>query len=99
MPFDVYVQLVEEDRGILEQALSAPILVLDDVHFKGDKKRGEGMQDLLEARYNANRTATFMTSNLSPEDLVKSGNEDPVLRARLLSRLKEMFVFFNFDDA
>jgi len=99
LDFDTLLELFSDNAAILKEAVEAPILIVDDVHFKGEKDRAVVMQDLLEKRYNAGRRATFINGNLDLVTLVNSGRTDPVLQQRLLSRCGEMFYPVDVSDA
>lgn len=101
--FDSFIEIYQHDASILQQAIEAPILIIDDIHLKGDINRARIIQDLLERRYNTGRKAIFINGNLSPEQLINpEGPEfkgfDQILIQRLISRCKEMFYVFNIED-
>ena len=69
------------------------IVVIDDIHPKGDHDRMEFIQRMIEYRYNEVRTgATFITSNLSPEELLLNQDYSREVAERVHSRLKEIAV-------
>lgn len=74
---------------------TARVLFIDDIHPKGDPERIRVIQQLIERRYELDRPGTFLTTNLSAEEL---GAGDHTLALRLLSRCSESFVKFDFKD-
>lgn len=98
MDFDSLVGLYKNDSSILGEAIEAPILIIDDVHLRGEEQRARIVQDLLERRYNAGKRAIFMNSNLSPEQLIQFKDFDKVLTQRILSRCREMFYVLEIGD-
>ena len=53
------------------------------------------IQQLIERRYELNRPGTFLTTNLTAEEL---GAGDRTIAQRLLSRCRENFIKFNFSE-
>ena len=112
LPFDVLMRLYETDRNIVEQAIQAPVLMVDDIYLKEQVEDEESIKEaragrrvvqrMLEDRYNAGARATFITSNISPEELITPKNAkdliDPMLAKRLLNRTKEMFYIVKFGE-
>lgn len=80
---------------ILEAIIRAKVVFLDDVHPKGDIERLQIVLHVIEGRYTAGRMGTFITTNLTTEDL--AGTDKHILH-RLQSRCQEMFYEVNFTD-
>lgn len=73
--------------------------MIDDLHPKGDEARAGAVQYIVEQRYNREMGGgTFVTSNLSPTELLKVGNYDPKVAARLESRCAEIFLIMDTND-
>ncbi len=89
-----------EDKDFVMDFISRRIIVIDDIHPKGDRNRRRLIEKIIEYRYNEVGTgATFITSNLSPEQLLLSSDpEDTSPRAH--SRLRTMCtpIEFKTDD-
>ncbi len=76
----------------LEQAR---IVFIDDIHPQGDPEQIQIVLHLLERRYELGRAGTFLTTNLTTQEL---GGGDAMLGNRLLSRCAEMLVTIDFSD-
>lgn len=97
--FERLFEIYHQNNIAVREIARAPILIIDDVHPKGEEVRAKVIQDIFEMRYNTTQSsATFVTSNLSPEDLVKVGKYDEKVAQRLVSRCNEMFIPFEIDD-
>jgi len=98
--FDFLYDRRENDTFITD-FLSRRIVIIDDIHPKGDRNRLEFIQRIIEYRYNEVRTgATFVTSNLSPEELLINQDYPKEVSERVHSRLEEMTLPIKFaaDD-
>jgi len=71
------------------------IVFIDDIHPKGDPERIRVIQQLIERRYELDRPGTFLTTNLTADEL---GAGDRTVAQRLLSRCSENFIKFSFSD-
>jgi DNA replication protein DnaC len=95
---DLFDQL-QGDKARRARALSAletaRVLFIDDIHPKGDPERILVIQQLIERRYELDRPGTFLTTNLTAEEL---GAGDRTVAQRLLSRCSENFIKFDFKD-
>lgn len=95
---DLFDQL-QGDKARRTRALSAletaRVLFIDDIHPKGDPERILVIQQLIERRYELDRPGTFLTTNLTAEEL---GAGDRTVAQRLLSRCSENFIKFDFKD-
>jgi DNA replication protein DnaC len=90
------LQRDREHRARVVAALeTARIVFIDDIHPKGDPERIRVIQQLIERRYELDRPGTFLTTNLTSEEL---GAGDKMIAQRLLSRCSESFIKFNFND-
>lgn len=96
--FEELLRLYEEDQNMLDDVVAAPIVCIDDIHPKNEEGRAKIIQEVLERRYDQGNGATFVTSNLSPEDLVTVGAYDPKIAARIVSRCAEMFHIVDTSD-
>ena len=74
---------------------NARIVFIDDVHPQGDPEQVQIVLHLLERRYELGRAGTFLTTNLSTQEL---GGGDEMLGNRLLSRCAETLVTIDFSD-
>jgi hypothetical protein len=97
--FEQLCQLYEDAEGgktAAQKAIEqAAVVFIDDVHPQQDKLRFNVVQRLVERRYELGLHGTFITTNLSTEEL---GGEDPKVAKRLVSRLGESFMQFDFVD-
>lgn len=95
---DLFDQL-QRDAAHRTRTLSAlemaRILFIDDIHPKGDPARILVIQQLIERRYELDRPGTFLTTNLTAEEL---GAGNRTVAQRLLSRCSESFIKFDFKD-
>ncbi|MFC1451801.1 hypothetical protein ACFLSJ_00480 [Verrucomicrobiota bacterium] len=90
------LQRDEDHRARMLSALEAArVLFIDDIHPKGDPERILAIQQLIERRYELDRPGTFLTTNLTAEEL---GSGDRTIAQRLLSRCSENFIKFDFKD-
>lgn len=96
--FERLFEIYNKNTLAVREIASAPILIIDDLHPKGEEVRAKVIQDIIEMRYNQEKCATIVTSNLSPENLVRIGNYDAKIGERLVSRCNEMFVTVEIDD-
>lgn len=88
------LQSEPERRARLLAAIeNARVVFIDDIHPKGDPDRFHVIQQLIERRYELNRPGTFLTTNLTADEL---GAGDAMLAQRLLSRCSENFIKFDF---
>jgi hypothetical protein len=78
----------------LSAAATARILFIDDIHPKGDPERILAIQQLIERRHEFDRPGTFLTTNLTAEEL---GAGDKTIAQRLLSRCSEKFIKFDCE--
>ena len=85
----------ERRARVFEAIERARIVFIDDVHPKGDPERIRVIQQLIERRYELDRSGTFVTTNLSSEEL---GGGDRTIAQRLLSRCSESFIQFDFSE-
>ncbi|MBI4147513.1 cell division protein ZapE [Candidatus Woesearchaeota archaeon] len=97
--FEELLRIKTGNQTIMDELVVAPILFLDDLHPKDDDERAKVIQEVLERRYENDGRATFVTSNLSPEELVKVGNYSDKIANRIVSRCKEMFYVIDTSDA
>lgn len=95
--FDTLWELCRGESATRDQALEAivraKVVFLDDVHPKGDAERVQIVLHVIEGRYAAGRMGTFMTTNLTTEELA---GKDANLASRLQSRCSEMFYEVDF---
>lgn len=98
LDFDSLWELCRGDSGARDAALaaitSAKVVFLDDVHPKGDPERVQIVLHVIEGRYAAGRMGTFITTNLTTEELA---GRDAQIASRLQSRCSEMFYEVNFE--
>lgn len=88
-----------DDEGFIEEFLKKPVLIIDDVHPKDDRRRLDLMQKIVEHRYNeVRRGATFITSNLSPSNVLTGPNYPKEIAERCASRLAEMCMGIEFTS-
>ncbi len=95
----IFDQRSNED--LIKEFLARKIVIIDDIHPKGDTARIEFIQRVIEYRYNEVRTgATFITSNLSMDQLVLRQDYPKEIAERVHSRLQEMCmpIEFKADD-
>jgi DNA replication protein DnaC len=95
---DLFDQLQRDETHRSKTLLAlemARILFIDDIHPKGDPERILVIQQLIERRYELDRPGTFVTTNLTAEEL---GAGDRTMAQRLLSRCSENFIKFDFKD-
>jgi len=93
---DLFAELQQDKdrRAKVFAALEgARIVFIDDIHPKGDPDRLQVIQQLIERRYELDRPGTFLTTNLTTEEL---GAGDRMIAQRLLSRCSENLIKFNF---
>lgn len=93
--FDELQHDKERHAKVFAALAGARIVFIDDIHPKGDPKRLQVIQQLIERRYELNRPGTFLTTNLTAEEL---GAGDHTIAQRLLSRCSENFIKFNFNN-
>lgn len=89
------------DDKFIPDFLGRRIVIIDDIHPKGDLGRMEFIQRIIEHRYNEVRKgATFVTSNLSPAQLLLNQDYPKEVAERVYSRLREMCmpIEFQTDD-
>lgn len=100
LDFETLWELCRDDNETREQAfeaiIRAKVLFLDDVHPKGDIERLQIVLHVIEGRYAAGRMGTFITTNLTTDEL--AGGKEKHIVDRLKSRCAEMFYEVNFDD-
>ena len=92
--FDELQQDQDRHAKVFAALAGARIVFIDDIHPKGDPDRLRVIQQLIERRYELNRPGTFLTTNLTAEEL---GDGDRTIAQRLLSRCSENFINFNFN--
>jgi len=92
--FDELQQTKDRRAKIIKALEGARIVFIDDIHPKGDPDRLQVIQQLIERRYELDRPGTFLTTNLTAEEL---GAGDRTVAQRLLSRCSENFIKFNFN--
>lgn len=97
--FEELLRLYEADQNMLDDVVAAPIVCIDDIHPKNEENRAKIIQEVLERRYDEGRGATFVTSNLSPQDLVSVGAYNEKIAERIISRCAEMFYIVDTADA
>ncbi len=86
------------EEGFISDFLGRRIMIIDDIHPKGDLTRMDFIQRVVEYRYNNVRTgATFITSNLPPDQLLVNTNYSKEVADRVHSRLREMCMPIHFD--
>lgn len=99
LDFETLWELCRDDNKTREQAfeaiLRAKVLFLDDVHPKGDIERLQIVLHVIEGRYAAGRMGTFITTNLTTDEL--AGGKEKHIADRLKSRCAEMFYEVNFE--
>ena len=93
--FDELQQDKDRHAKVFAALAGARIVFIDDIHPKGDPERLQVIQQLIERRYELNRPGTFLTTNLTAEEL---GAGDRTIAQRLLSRCSENFIKFNFNQ-
>ena len=81
--FDELQQDQDRHAKVFAALAGARIVFIDDIHPKGDPDRLQVIQQLIERRYELNRPGTFLTTNLTAEEL---GAGDRTIAQRLLSR-------------
>ena len=87
-----------EDTEFIEDFLSRRIIIVDDLHPKGNEDRLTFIQRLIEYRYNEVRDGRiFITSNLPPDKLVTAKDYPKEVAERVSSRLQEMCFPIHFD--
>jgi hypothetical protein len=74
---------------------NARLVFIDDIHPQGNNEQIQIVLHLLERRYELGKAGTFLTTNLTTEEL---GGGDEKLGNRLLSRCAEMLVTVDFSD-
>src|SRR3989344_3604456 len=99
LEFERIFNVYQRDKALIDSLIKPRVLLLDDLHPKGNEERAKLIQDLLEARYNQQSGVTIVTSNLAPEELMKDGAYSDKILKRLLSRCEEMFIPFDINDA
>lgn len=95
---DLFDQLQRNEahrKKTLSALEMARVLFVDDIHPKGDPERMSVIQQLIERRYELDRPGTFLTTNLTAEEL---GAGNRTVAQRLLSRCSENFIKFDFKD-
>jgi len=93
--FTQLCDLYADGRKVAIQALeSARLVFVDDVNPEHDPARAELVHRLIERRYEIGRPGTFITTNLTTEQL---GGGDPAAAKRLLSRVGATLMEINFD--
>jgi DNA replication protein DnaC len=95
---DLFDQLQRDEvhrKRTLSALEMARVLFVDDIHPKGDPARILVIQQLIERRYELDRPGTFLTTNLTAEEL---GAGNRTVAQRLLSRCSENFIKFDFKD-
>jgi len=86
----------KDERADAMRALeNARVVFIDDIHPQSDPEQIQIVLHLLERRYELGRAGTFLTTNLTTQEL--SGG-DVMLGNRLLSRCAEMLVTIDFSD-
>ncbi len=99
LDFDALWELCRGNTATRDQALEAiiraKVVFLDDVHPKGDAERVQIALHVIEGRYAAGRMGTFITTNLTTEEIAGS---DKHLASRLESRCNEMLYTIEFKD-
>lgn len=100
LDFEALWELCRGDNVKREQALDAiiraKVLFLDDLHPKGDIERVQIVLHVIEGRYAAGRMGTFITTNLTTDEL--AGGNEAHIAERLKSRCSEMFYEVEFKD-
>ena len=87
----------KDDDEFVEALLSRRIVIIDDIHPKGERARMDLIQRIIERRYNEARTgATFITSNIAPEQLLNAEGYPLEVGQRVHSRLQEMCLPIEF---
>lgn len=87
-----------DDENFVEDLLSRRIVIIDDIHPKGERERMNLIQRIIERRYNEARTgATFITSNIKPEQLLSAKSYPRQIGERVHSRLQEMCMPIQFE--
>lgn len=98
--FDYLFDRAQEEDFIAD-FLGRRVVIVDDIHPKSNRLRMDFIQRIIEYRYNEVRTgATFITSNLSPQELLLEQGYPEAVAGRIHSRLAEMCmpVRFETDD-
>jgi DNA replication protein DnaC len=98
LEFERIFNVYQRDKKLIESLIKPRVLLIDDLHPKGNIERAKLIQDLLEVRYNQKGGVTIVTSNLAPEELMGGGGYDAKILQRLLSRCDEMFLMFDISD-
>lgn len=94
--FDYLFDRRQED-DLLNHFLEKKVMIIDDIHPKHGGDRLDFIQRIIEHRYNHVRTgATFITSNLSPEQLLLNQDYPKEIAERVYSRLREMCMPIEF---
>jgi DNA polymerase III delta prime subunit len=98
LDFDALWELYRTEGETRSQVLAAieraKVLFLDDVHPKGDSERVQIVLHVIEGRYAAGQMGTFMTTNLTTDELA---GKDERIADRLKSRCSEMFYEVSFQ--
>lgn len=93
--FDRLCELKRERPELYQKIKRAKYLFVDDVPQLNDESKLEVFCELIQDRYTNQLYGTFMTSNCSPEELIKGEK----LRDTVLSRIGESMLIFNFSGA
>lgn len=92
--FDRLAEIKDTNPELYQRILESRYLFIDEVSNL-DTTRVEVFLDVLQHRYEKRLFGTFMTSNFTPEELVN----EPKTRDRILSRISEFMITFDFTDA
>lgn len=86
----------ETRARVLAAIPRARVMFLDDVNPENDPERAKLVLQVIEGRYAAGQFGTFITTNLTPEEL---SNVSKTHAAALESRCAEMFYEIDFADS
>jgi len=80
-----------DDDNFVKDFLSRRIVIIDDIHPKGERTRMDLIQRVIETRYNEARSGpTIITSNIAPKQLLSAEGYPKEVGERVHSRLQEM---------
>ena len=91
--YELYVSSGQSEE-VLQALINAKVVFIDDVHPKGELRRAQLAQHIIERRYDRGG-GTFITTNLEAKQI---GGDDDKISQRLFSRCQEMFYTIDFSE-